>query len=202
MTPRFIARQLSRPSGLAGRIIAGLMNRRNAAMNMFAIGRLQIEPSDRVIEIGFGGGVALPHLIEKARFVTGVDRSPDVVRQAKKRFGQHVEAGSAAFHEGNVEELPFNASSFEKALTVNTVYFWRSLQEGFREIYRVLAPGGQLSVGLLPKEHMDLMNLPKDIFTSRTITAVISAIEETGFSVRRIEKPEPTTSWVVIIASR
>lgn len=202
MTPRFIAGQLSRPSGLLGRFVSGLMNRRNAKMNMFAISRLNIVPSDRVLEVGFGGGVALPHLFECARFVTGVDRSPDVVRQAKKKFAKPVKAGRAAFHEGSVEMLPFDVSSFERALTVNTVYFWRSLHKGFREIYRVLAPGGQLAVGLLPKEHMDLMNLPVDIFTSRTVTEVISAIEEAGFSVSSIEKPKPATSWVVIVASR
>jgi len=169
---------------------------------MFAIGRLNIEPSDRVLEIGFGGGVALPRLLESARFVTGIDLSPDVVRQATQKFAKAVKANRAAFLQGNVEALPFDACSFEKALTVNTVYFWRSLQEGFKEIHRVLAPGGQLSVCLLPKEHMDLMNLPADIFTSRTLTEVISAIEKAGFSARRIEKPEPTTAWVAIIASR
>lgn len=202
MTPRFIARQLSLPSGLLGKFVAGLMNRRNAAMNMFAIGQLDIEPSDRVLEIGFGGGVALPRLIDSARSVTGVDRSPDAVRQAKRKFEKAVNAGRAAFHQGDVETLPFDACSFERVLTVNTVYFWKSLQEGFKEIHRVLAPGGQLAVCLLPKEHMDLMNLPEDIFTSRTLAEVTSAIEEARFSVKSIERPEPTTAWAVITASR
>src|SRR5438034_1147307 len=132
MTPRFIARQLSWPSGLLGRFVANLMNRRNAGMNLFAVRRLKIAPSDRVLEIGFGGGVALPHLIENAGFVTGIDRSPDVVRRAKLKFSKAVSAGQAAFHEGMVEALPYHASSFEKALTVNTVYFWNSLDTGLR----------------------------------------------------------------------
>ncbi len=202
MTPRIIARQLSKPSGLLGMLVAGLMNRRNSAMNMFAIDRLTIGQSDRVLEIGFGGGVVLPRLIDSARFVIGVDRSPYVVRRATRKFAKAVKTKRAVFLQGNVEKLPFDASSFEKTVTVNTVCFWRSLQEGFKEIYRVLGPGGQLSVCLLPKEHMDLMNLPKDIFTSRTLEEVTSAVEEAGFRVQTIVRPQPTTAWAVIVASR
>jgi arsenite methyltransferase len=202
MTTRSIVQQLSRPSGFLGKIIANLMNRKNAKMNLFAIRQLKIAPSDRVLEIGFGGAATLPNLIENAGFVAGVDRSPDVVRHAKLRFSQAVTAGRAAFHEGSVEALPFGTSSFEKAFTVNTVYSWKSLHEGLREIHRVLAPGGRLAVGFLPKEWMDRMNMPGDIFRSRATGGVVTAIQEAGFSVIHIRKPEPTTAWVVVVASR
>jgi protein-L-isoaspartate O-methyltransferase len=75
MAPRFMARQLARPKGLLGRLIARLMNRHNAKMNAFAVQLLQLTPSDRVLEIGFGGGVSLPTLIKRIGFVGGVDRS-------------------------------------------------------------------------------------------------------------------------------
>jgi protein-L-isoaspartate O-methyltransferase len=86
MAPRFIARQLARPKGLLGRLIARLMNQHNAKMNAFAVQLLQLTPSDRVLEIGFGGGVSLPTLIKRIGFVGGVDRSPDVISWAKARF--------------------------------------------------------------------------------------------------------------------
>jgi arsenite methyltransferase len=202
MTARFVARQLSRPSGLLGKFVLSVMNRKNAKMNKFAIRQLSVVRSDRVLEIGFGGGVTIPDLIENARFVAGVDRSPDVIRQAKTKFSHAVVSGKASFHEGSVEALPFNSSSFEKAFTVNTVYFWRSLDTGLREIHRVLAPGGHLVMGFLPKEWMDRLKLPADIFTSQTSAGVVTAIQEAGFRVIRIAKPQPATAWVVIVASR
>ena len=79
MAPRFIAKQLARPSGFIGVVIRHLMNRHNARMNAFAVQRLQLEPTHRVLEIGFGGGVTLPTLLNAAAFVAGVDRSSDVV---------------------------------------------------------------------------------------------------------------------------
>ena len=202
MPPRFVARQLSRPSGFLAGLFGRLMNWHNAEMNAFAVRQLEPTQYDRILEIGFGGGVNLPSLIAEAAFVCGVDRSPDVVARARARFADEMDAGLADFHEGSVEALPFAAASFGKACTVNTVYFWSSLDAGFTEIRRVLAPGGRLVVGFLPKERMDLMEMPTDIFTTRAPGEVIAALARAGFEDVRIERPEPTTPWDVIVATR
>jgi len=202
MPPRFIARQLSRPTGFFGRIMGRLMNRHNAKLNSYAVRQLEVTPSDRVLEVGFGGGVSLPSLIASAAFVGGVDRSRDMVRRAKAMFSEAVSAGRADFREGNVEELPFEASSFGKVCTVNTIYFWSSLDAGFAEIRRVLLPGGRVVVGFVPKERMDRMGMPADIFTSRAPNDVVAALRKAGFSDVRIERPKPTTPWNVMVATR
>ena len=202
MPPRFIARQLSRPTGVGGRLIAWLMNRTNAAINVFAVQQLDLRPVDRVLEIGFGGGVTLPSLLKTSSFVAGVDRSPDVVSRATARFAQAVRAGRADFRVGTVEALPFEARSFDKVCTVNTVYFWSSLQQGFAEIRRVLTPSGRVVIGFLPKERMDRMEMPTDIFTSRSPDSITAALSETGFTNVRCERPTPETPWMVIVASR
>src|SRR5437764_1559224 len=198
MPPRFIARQLSRPTGFFGRIMGRLMNRHNAKLNSYAVRQLELTPSDRVLEVGFGGGVTLPSLIAGAAFVGGVDRSRDMVRRAKAMFSEAVSAGRADFREGNVEDLPFEASSFGKVCTVNTIYFWSSLDAGFAEIRRVLLPGGRVVVGFVPKERMDSMGMRADIFTSRAPEDVVTALKKAGFSDVRLERPEPATPWHVI----
>lgn len=202
MTPRRIAEQLSHPCGLLGRGVGFLMNRNNAKINTFALRQLNVDKTERVLEIGFGGGVALPRLIENAGFVAGIDRSKDVVSHAKSRFRRTVAAGEAAFLQGQVEALPFKPSSFEKILTVNTVYFWKSLDEGSREMHRVLVPGGIAVVGFLPKEFMDRMGMPPDIFTPRTQDAVVTAMEQAGFVKVQVTRPESHTAWAVIVGCR
>ena len=108
----------------------------------------------------------------------------------------------AVQRQGTVEALPFEASSFGKVCTVNTVYFWSSLDAGFLEIHRVLSPRGRVVVGFLPKERMDRLGMPIDIFTSRTPESVITALTSAGFTDVRAERPEPTTPWNVIVAVR
>ncbi len=167
MAPRFIAKQLAHPRGVMGPVIRFLMNRHNARMNNFTLRQLELASTDHVLEIGFGGGLTLPSLLDASAFVTGLDRSHDVVASAQRRFSEHIESGRADFRQGHVEALPFQASTFDKVCTVNTVYFWSSLETGFAEIYRVLKPRGRIAVGFLPKERMDRMGMPEDIFTTR-----------------------------------
>lgn len=200
--PRILARQLSRPTGILGAVVRRMMNRGNATMNAFAVRQLELAPTDRVLDIGFGGGVTLPSLLAGSAFVGGVDCSRDVVARTRARFARDVAAGRADFREGHVESLPFEPASFTKVCTVNTVYFWTSLDAGFAEIHRVLSPGGRLAIGFLPKERMDRIGFPSDIFTPRAPDDVLASLVKTGFTDARVVRPATDPSWMVVVASR
>ena len=202
MAPRFVAQQLSHPSGFLGSVIRFLMNRTNARMNAFALEKLGISQEDRVLEIGFGGGLLLPQLIGRVAMVCGLDRSQQAVDVANTRFARAVRDGRAEFHKGAIESLPFADDRFNKAITVNTVYFWKSLPVGFGELRRVLSSGGLSVIGFLPKEFMDQMNMPPDIFTPRTPDEMVAAMNGAGFKNVRIERPDATTKWCLAIATK
>jgi arsenite methyltransferase len=200
MPPRFIAKQLSNPTGFFGYVMGSLMNWHNAKLNAFAVQRLELNASDRVLEIGFGGGVALRRLIPIASFVAGVDRSEDAVKVAQSRFATPSSAGRVDFRVGSVDKLPFDSHSFDKVITVNTVYFWTSLESGCQEIRRVLSPGGRAVIGFVPKLRMDRMNMPKDIFTTRSPEELVSALSKAGFLDIRIAPPQDHAPWKVAVA--
>jgi arsenite methyltransferase len=124
------------------------------------------------------------------------------VHWAKTKHAAAIAAGRADFREGTVDAVPFRPASFDKACTVNSVYFWPSLTSGFAEVHRVLAPGGRLVVGFLPKEWMDRLGHTTDIFTARTPTDVTEALAATGYVDARIERPQTSTRWNVVIATR
>ncbi len=184
------------------RVVGWLMNRRNAERNAFAVERFELGPSDRPLEIGFGGGVALRFLVGRASFVGGVDLSLGMVERAKSKYSAAAIAGRADFREGAVEAIPFDAASLGKAFTVHTVYFWRSLDAGFAEIRRVLTAGGRVVVGFLPKEWMDRLGHPPDVFTARTRDEITAALTASGFEHVHIERPDPATRWNAAVATR
>jgi ubiquinone/menaquinone biosynthesis C-methylase UbiE len=200
MAPRIIARNLANPDGFIGRFVMGLMNHHNAAINRFAVERLQLRADDRVLEIGFGGGLTIPLILSKAHSVVGVDRSRTAVEAARRAFGDQVSAGRAEFHDGSAEALPAPDAAFDKACTVNTIYFWASLERGFAEIRRVLAPGGRLAVGFLPDEPMSRLKMPADVFTLRSEAEVTGALERVGFSQVTAARPDANTPWVAVTA--
>ena len=202
VTPRFVARQLSFPRGILGRVIVRLMNRGNANINAYALRQLSVTSEDRVLEVGFGGGLLLKELIETAAFTAGLDRSPYAIKRARARFSAAIERGRADFREGNVQALPFEPASFTRAITVHTVYFWNDLTNGFQQIHGVLCPGGKLVVGFLPREKMERLGLPGDVFTMRTPEEVTAALQRAGFGDIRIERPREQTPWNVFVATR
>lgn len=202
MPPRFIAKQLSHPAGLFAPVIGFLMNRHNARMNAFALECLQVTEIDRVLEIGFGGGLTLRNLTKAAGHYCGLDRSADVVAQATRRFRPAVQAGRACFLQGRIEQMPVETASIDKCLTVNTIYFWTSLDQGFSEIYRVLAPGGRAVIGFLPKQQMDRLGMPTDIFTTRDAEEALRVMQQTGFTDIRIRRPDLQTPWVALVGQR
>jgi len=59
MIGRFIASQFRKPSGLLGRLIGNGMARGNEAEARWTIDLLNIQADTRVLEIGFGPGVAI-----------------------------------------------------------------------------------------------------------------------------------------------
>lgn len=202
MAPRFVARQLANPHGLFGHVIGHLMNCHNARMNAFAVRELDPQSTDRILEIGFGGGATLQPLIASGADITGLDRSRVMVARAQRQFRQAIATGRAMFVQGQVEELPFAPNTFDKVCTVNTVYFWASLEAGFTEIHRVLAPGGRVVVGFLPREHMDRMMMPADIFTTRAPSDIFAALRTSGFDDVRVERPDPAVAWCIVRARR
>lgn len=53
----FVAGQLRNPSGFFGRfVMSRFFNRSSAAINQLTLASLALEPTDRVIEVGFGAG--------------------------------------------------------------------------------------------------------------------------------------------------
>jgi ubiquinone/menaquinone biosynthesis C-methylase UbiE len=152
----FLARQLRQPSGTAGRAMAYILNRANRPINQRAVERLNVGPSDSVLEIGFGGGVAIAKLLARTKgFVAGIEISDPMIGHGRRRFRREIEAGRLEVRRGDASDLPYEDGRFDRVLTVQTIYFWPDPATGLREAHRVLKPGGRLLIATVAKEEMD-----------------------------------------------
>ncbi|MGB6438362.1 MAG: class I SAM-dependent methyltransferase [Methyloceanibacter sp.] len=102
-----------------------------------------------MLEVGFGPGVTISKLAAEGH-VAGVDQSREMVEQARARNTLALRSGHVALRFGSVESLPFDDSSFDKALAINSMQVWPDAVPGLREIWRVMKPRGKIALGFTP----------------------------------------------------
>jgi ubiquinone/menaquinone biosynthesis C-methylase UbiE len=86
--------------------------------NAWAVSLLGVQRDDRLLEIGFGLGIAIRELPRLAAdgCVCGLDHSEVMVRQATKRNAEAVRRGQVPLKLGHVERPPAFEAPFDKIL--------------------------------------------------------------------------------------
>ena len=148
-----VVRQFGEPRGVGGRVAGWIMGRRtsNVARSRWAIDLLDLQPTDRLLEVGCGPGLALEAAAAQAAAVVGVDRSGVMIAQARRRNRAAVRDGRVTLHVAPIEALPALGEPFDKALAVNTVGVWADTVEGLGTIRQALRPGGTIAVVSQPR---------------------------------------------------
>ena len=142
-----IGHQLKCPAGPQGRLAGRVMSVVNRQPNHRAIQALSVQPSDTVLELGFGPGEAIKALAALALhgLVLGIDQSLDMLVQASRRNRLEIERERVQLRLGNFGSLPWPEGSIDKVLGVNVVYFFSRDAREVREAWRVLKPGGLMA---------------------------------------------------------
>jgi ubiquinone/menaquinone biosynthesis C-methylase UbiE len=110
------------------------------------VASLEIQPNDRVLEIGCGHGVAATLVCERldGGFLTAVDRSAKMIEAASRRNAEHVAAGRAEFLVAALEDLDLGERRFDKVFAVRVGLFHRDPERARSLVKPWLAPGGEV----------------------------------------------------------
>jgi SAM-dependent methyltransferase len=147
--------QFHQPTGAVGHLAGWIMGRRpsNVARNRWAVQLLEVQPTDHIIELGCGPGVAIAALATRATrgLVVGVDHSQVMIGQARRRNKAAIQAGRVRLLHTPVERLSISDGPFDAALAVNTVGMWPDPAARLRELARFLRPGGRIALVSQPR---------------------------------------------------
>jgi len=101
----------------------------------------------RVLEVGFGAGVTFPNLAENYEEIYGLDLNASVEDVAavfrKRQIETHLQNGSVLC-------MPYADDFFDTVLLISILEHLKPTEQiqAFREIHRVLKPGGQAIYGV------------------------------------------------------
>lgn len=118
--------------------------------------------------------------------LTGIDPSASIIRDALGRCHKFVKSGRMTLLCQEVNEMSFTDSSFSKAYTINTVYFWENLYNTLRDIRRVLKPNGLFLNTFYSNETLSRFSHTKFGYQRFTVEECKEAGYDAGFVVNVI----------------
>jgi ubiquinone/menaquinone biosynthesis C-methylase UbiE len=106
----------------------------------------------RVVDLGCGPGVMVEAVLERGGTFEGIDLSPEMVREARERFGLRQ---GVSFKEGNVEAPDLPSETYNQVICMAVIEYLNTPDRALSEIARILRPGG-IALITVPKEfHID-----------------------------------------------
>lgn len=111
---------------------------------------LDLTGGERVLDIATGRGAALIPAAERVgRFgrVVGIDLSQKMLEQAEAA-ARAAGLDNFELYKMDAEQLEFRDNIFDSVTCAFSLFFFSSLEVAMREMYRVLAPGGRIGLGL------------------------------------------------------
>lgn len=105
-----------------------------------------MRPVEHLLDVAIGtGDVALTALKKgKAQRVTGIDLSPEMMAVGKRKAQKAGVGDSIVWQEASALEMPFREREFQALTCAYGIRNFSDLDQGLREMYRVLDEGGQL----------------------------------------------------------
>ncbi len=184
-------KQFRRPTGILGRFVGWLLSFKNNDRVEWTVEKLQVRPSDILLEVGYGPGVTLEKVAKSliSGFIAGIDHSDIMLEQASRRNKEQIKKGKVKLECGTVWDLKYPKNHFDIIYGSNVHFFWDNPTKEFKHLVSFLKPGGRLVMVFQPRlakidvravaddtkiqyEEAGLTNIEIDFKTMRPVTCI------------------------------
>jgi arsenite methyltransferase len=103
--------------------------------------KMCLAPTENVLDVGCGSGWLtrrVAGMVPDGR-VVGMDISDEMIRLARR---QSLANQNILYLVGEVGEIPWEPNFFDRAISVESAYYWPDPAAGVKEVHRVLRPAG------------------------------------------------------------
>lgn len=145
-------KQFGNPRGVLGELAGLILAKKNVERITWLISEMKIKPDDKILEIGFGPGVAIKNISPRLTTgsITGIDISEVMLKQAAKRNAGAIQKGKVRLLTGSLDNLSAD-EKFDKIFGMNVHIFWKNPVEELKKLKNLLKDYGELTLALQPR---------------------------------------------------
>lgn len=139
-----------------------------------------LQPSERLLDVAIGtADLAIETMRQgKASEIVGIDLSSEMMRIGEAKAAGKGLSGKISFMLENAQQMSFDDDSFNAVTCAFGVRNFADLDEGLREMCRVLAPGGQLLILEFSYPSNPIVRKLYDTFFTHLMPVVGSAVSK------------------------
>ena len=152
-----------------------------------------------VLDLGSGGGIDVfrtSKLVGQSGRVIGLDATPEMIFRARETAKKH-DYRNVEFRLGEIEHMPIESNSVDLVISNCVLNLVPDKRSAFKEIYRVLKPGGKISISdmVATQENKRILN-PEEwaacIAGAVTFEEYKEILAQTGFrDIRALDETHP-----------
>ena len=139
--------QCMKPHGKEGVETIENMNENHEPISEFAFECINVGKNDKILDIGCGGGVNIEKFLKlTANDVDGLDYSEVSVKESIKRNQKAIDDKKCRIIQADVSKMPIDDEVYDLVSAFETIYFWPDIENTFKEVLRIIKPGGQFMI--------------------------------------------------------
>lgn len=160
---------------------------------------VQVREGETVLDLGSGGGVDVfrtSKLVGEKGRVIGLDATPEMIFRARETAKKY-DYRNVEFRLAEIEHMPIESNTVDLVISNCVLNLVPDKSLAFKEIYRVLKPGGRISVSdMVSTQEVRKVIKPEEwaacIAGAVTLDEYRSILEKTGFlKIEGSDEPHP-----------
>ncbi|HUK33850.1 MAG TPA: class I SAM-dependent methyltransferase [Vicinamibacterales bacterium] len=138
--------------------------------------------SGRYLDAGCGTGDFLPDLVERGGDVFAIDFADEMIERSRRKVEESGCGGRVRFDVGDVYSLPYDTNYFDAIIGVGLVEYLSDPDRAFREMCRVMKPGGILIV--------TVPNIMSPFMAYETVVPKVKGVVKSALAAVGLRNPE------------
>jgi ubiquinone/menaquinone biosynthesis C-methylase UbiE len=165
----------------------------------------EVEEGQIVLDLGSGGGVDVfqaSKLVGENGRVIGLDATPEMIFRARETAKKH-DYRNVEFRLGEIEHMPIESDSVDVVISNCVLNLVPDKRSAFKEIYRVLKPGGKISISDMVATQESRKTIKPEEWAACIAGAVTfkeykRILEETGFrDIKALDESHPINEEMI-----